>query len=377
MSTRPFTYVVAMAMAFGLIGGACSSGSGGPSGTGGTAGGGSGGGGGGASCTSVSPCGGGVTGVWTVTSSCLKVTGELDLSLAGAPGCLAPITGSLTVSGTWTANADGTYSDNTTTSGDQQFTLAPSCLIISSTPVTCEGAANIFKNLGYASLTCMSASGGGCACAGTVQQKGTLGLVSFAPATNGNYMTAGNVVTASGDAGDAKYSYCVSGNTMTMTPQSTRPTVTGTIGFQKSSMTGTGGTTGTAGTTGAGGTMSAAGTRGRALRARRAPVARPEPARAEVRAEPAQQPAALGGAAQAAGRRAVAAGAAAAEAAPGRAVAARVERLAPEASSGRATSTRTLATRASRPTAPSERSSERTAASSIRSGPRPARPRTS
>src|SRR3954471_8016580 len=58
-----------------------------------------------------SPCGGTAVGTWNVASSCLAVSGTLDLSLVGAQGCLAPITGSLTVNGTFTANADGTYSD--------------------------------------------------------------------------------------------------------------------------------------------------------------------------------------------------------------------------------------------------------------------------
>ena len=63
------------------------------------------------------------------------------------------------MTGTWTANADGTYSDNTTTTGDEQFTLGPSCLVISSTPVTCDGAASIIKNLGYSSLDLHSHDG--------------------------------------------------------------------------------------------------------------------------------------------------------------------------------------------------------------------------
>ena len=111
-----------------------------------------------------------------MTSSCLTVTGGLDLSLVGAGCPTAPVTGSLAVTGTLTANANGTYSDDTVTSGDEQFTLAPSCLVISSTPVTCDGAASIIKTLGYSSLTCTPAPGGGCTCAGTVHQTGGLGL---------------------------------------------------------------------------------------------------------------------------------------------------------------------------------------------------------
>src|SRR5581483_11063357 len=114
------------------------SGSGGAgAGAGGAVGGGAGGdstgAGGGTSCTNVSACGGSVVGTWNVTSSCLQVSGSLAVSMAGAGCPSAPITGSLTVTGTFTANADGTYSDGTITSGTEQFTLQPSCLIISST----------------------------------------------------------------------------------------------------------------------------------------------------------------------------------------------------------------------------------------------------
>ena len=193
-----------------------------------------------------------------MTSSCLSVTGELDLSLFGAGCDSAPVTGSLQVTGTWTVNPNGTYSDDTTTSGDEQFTLAPSCLVISSAPVTCDGAANLLTSIGFSSLRCTSVAGGGCTCSGTVKQTGGLGFVSLAPTTNGNYKTSGNVVTTD----DATYSYCVSGDKMTMTPQSTSPTMTGTIVLQKAGGSGSGGTTGSGGRTGSGGTRASGGATG-------------------------------------------------------------------------------------------------------------------
>src|SRR4051794_38293168 len=54
---------------------------------------------GGVACISASPCGGDVLGTWQVSSSCLAVTDTLDLSAVGAPGCYAPVTGSLSVTG--------------------------------------------------------------------------------------------------------------------------------------------------------------------------------------------------------------------------------------------------------------------------------------
>src|SRR4029077_16626632 len=108
---------VAAALALIAAGCGASPGSGGMggSGAGGT-------GGGGTSCTDVTPCGGSVVGTWMISpSSCVALAGDLDgmyLSL----GCSKiPVTGALTTSGTFTANADGTYIDDTTTTGSANF----------------------------------------------------------------------------------------------------------------------------------------------------------------------------------------------------------------------------------------------------------------
>ena len=237
------------------------SGAGGTPGSGGTvgSGGSTGTGGAGASCPNVTACGGDLVGTWTVTSSCLKVTGNLDLSLAGAGCPSVAVTGDLQVTGSWTANSDGTYVDNTITSGTEQFRLAPSCLVISSTKVTCSGAAGLLTSLGYSSLTCPSTADGGCDCMGTIHQTGGIGLVSPAPATSGYYTPAGNQVTMSGDSGNTQYSYCVSANTITLTPQSTNPTMAGTIVLQGGAAPGSGGAVGTGGQLGSGGTTGSGG----------------------------------------------------------------------------------------------------------------------
>ena len=248
----------------GMISMACSSGAGASSGMDGKSGGGGAAGSGGtfgaagagASCSNVNACGGDLINTWTVTSACLKVSGNLDPSLVGAGCASAPVTGDLQVSGTWTAGGDGTSIDDTITTGTEQFTLGPSCLIVSSTPVSCAGAASFIQALGFASLTCTPATGGGCNCSGTVQQTGGLGLLSPDPSTNGNYAAAGHTLTVMGDIGDTTYTYCVSGSQLTVTPQSTNPTVTGAIVLQAGS---TGGIGGTAGTTGAAGALGTGG----------------------------------------------------------------------------------------------------------------------
>ena len=199
-----------------------------------------------------------------MTSSCLRVTGGLDLSVAGATCPSAPVTGSLTVTGTFTVNADGTYADNTVTSGDEQFRWRPRAWSSRRRPSPAAERPTSSRRWATPSLTCTPATGGGCTCSGTVQQTGGLGLVSVAPSTSGSYTTAGNLITVSGDAGDTKYAYCVSGDRLTVTPQSTSPTMTGTIVLQKGGSAGTGGSGGTTGTGGRGGSSGTAGAGGSA-----------------------------------------------------------------------------------------------------------------
>jgi hypothetical protein len=188
------------------------------------------GGAGGAVCSNASPCGGDVVGTWEVTSSCLKVSGALDLSVVGFGCASATVTGSLQVTGMWIARADGTYSDKTITTGSEEIAVPPACLQISGTTTTCERLGPLLTALGYASVSCTAAASGGCLCSTTFAQAGGLGLVALDPQTSGRYTTSGDVITTDGVA---QYAYCVSGNRMAWTPQSASPTTTGTIVFQQ------------------------------------------------------------------------------------------------------------------------------------------------
>ncbi len=191
-----------------------------------------------------------------MSSSCLTVSGQLDLTLAGLNCPPAPATGSLHVSGTWTGNPDGTYVDNTTTTGTEQFNLAPSCLMLSGTTTTCDGIAGPLQGLGFNSVTCTPATGGGCTCTATINQMGGVGFVSAVASGSGNVETSGNVITIDTAF---PYAYCVAGSKMTWTPQPTSPTVTGTIIFQGGGASGAGGTTGNGGISGTGGSSGVGG----------------------------------------------------------------------------------------------------------------------
>jgi len=252
--------VFALAMAFELVTGACSPGSvssseaagngglpsrGGSSNAGGAGGNGALGEAGG-SCSAVTACGGSVVGTWNVKASCLNVSGQLDLGAIGAGCPTAQVTGALHVTGSWTAHENGTFEDNTVTTGTEQFDLAPSCLFISSTKTDCNGAANIISSLGYSGLTCTPIASGGCTCSGTVNQMGGPGVVSVFAARDGNFTAASNVLKIDDRMA---YSYCVAGDTMTWSPQLASPPSAGSLEFQKADPAGTGG----AGAAGGGG----------------------------------------------------------------------------------------------------------------------------
>lgn len=211
-----------------------------------------------ASCNNVTACGGNAVGTWTASSSCIKVTGQLDIAEAGLDprSCTAaPMTGSLTVTGSFTAKPDGTYVDDTVTTGTAHVDMVAGCLMISGTGINCMGAGSYVKSAGWGPTTCTTKPDGGCSCDSMVNFKGGLGLPSSSPAKDGNYTAMSNTLSLTTDAANANYAYCTSGSTLTLSPQSTKAsTLTGSVVFSSGS-TGTGGAGGGGGTS-AGGTSS-------------------------------------------------------------------------------------------------------------------------
>ena len=198
----------------------------------------------GEACPNGSVCGGDVVGTWNVTSSCLVLLGDLDMTFVGL-GCQSvPATGALQVTGTWTAKANGTYEDNTTTTGSVAFPLSPACMTISSVKVECSKFSSLFVAVGWATSSCSINTTGTCYCSATAAQKGGIGVVSPLASPSGTYR-----ISAKGLSTDdsVDYGYCVSENTLTMTPRPTILPVTGTIVLQKVPSSGTGGATATGG----------------------------------------------------------------------------------------------------------------------------------
>jgi hypothetical protein len=226
--------------------------SGGKTGNGGSSasGGSSGGGGQTANCPNGSSCGGDLVGTWNVTSSCLNLSGDMSVELLEMGCKTVPATGFLKVTGTWTVDAKGNYTDDTTTTGSVSFPLSDACLTVSSTPVECSKMGNLFTAAGWKTGTC-SISNGQCNCSATANQLGSIGVIYSNASNKGTYTTSD---TGLNTDESVDYSYCVSGNTLTLTPKPTILPITGTIVLQSGTSSGTGGaTTGSGGKSGAGG----------------------------------------------------------------------------------------------------------------------------
>jgi hypothetical protein len=214
-------------------GGAAQGGSAGASGAGGA------GGGAVAPCdnaTNVTACGGDVVGTWKVSGGCLTISGEVDLSGLGTDCKSSPVTGTVRVTGTLTTKADGTYTDETVTTGVETLDLPKTCLTLSGTETTCKRIGGPLKSVGWSAVTCVdNATTMGCTCTATVEQTGGLGLVRPSAPTSGPYTVAGNVLSLSDGIKDTAYSFCVQGTMLSVSPPSMGKvgTSTGTISLQK------------------------------------------------------------------------------------------------------------------------------------------------
>lgn len=211
-----------------------------------------------------------------MTPSCLTVTGERNIEGISL-GCLTVgVTGSVQVSGSWTANADGTYTDQTVTKGQETLTLGAKCLQVSGTTTTCEQLSGTIQGLGYETLSCVSATGGGCSCVGTINHPSGVGLLSGDSMASGNYTAADNAITIGEDGltqQPLKFSYCASNGEMSWSPKVANPNYAGSIEFQSGVVGGSGGSggageaggaTSSGGSAGAGGSTSSSGSGGAA-----------------------------------------------------------------------------------------------------------------
>ena len=151
----------------------------------------------GGSCGSVAPCGGDITGTWTIASICLPN------SSAASVGTCAGTTlqvDSANIKGTLTFSA-GTYEESVT-GGSVVETVTE--------PMTClngTACASVSGTSGNVSGVC-AVSGANCVCTATVTET--------VAATSGTYSIAGSMITVSSSNAAETDGYCVQGNTLTV-----------------------------------------------------------------------------------------------------------------------------------------------------------------
>ncbi len=228
----------------GVTGGAMSMPTGGAApngGSGGGEGGASGGGDGKGACADAAACGGDPVGTWMSQSCEITISGKADLAAVGLGCRTADVTGSITVTGGFTATADGMYTDATTTKGTATIELEKACLEVSGFGTTCDRVG--FETIGLPRTVCVdNAQTMGCTCTTPIEQPGNMAWIVLASSMNppegikGTYMAAENKLVTTTEFGDqTEYSYCVAGDTMTVSPitPSNVGTFTGPIVFKK------------------------------------------------------------------------------------------------------------------------------------------------
>jgi hypothetical protein len=173
-------------------------------------------------CMSVAACGGNLVGTWKIVDSCSAGT------LSPNPSCPGETTqvSSLSVSGTYVFNGDGTYSASLSETASETITIPTSCLSTSTIPVTCDelsmgltGPVSTSDDAGTGSTTGMcTTANGSCNCGFRLSLSDAMG--------RGTYATSGDTVTL--DKSNASEIYCVSGSTLYLLGVETDAGTTGT-----------------------------------------------------------------------------------------------------------------------------------------------------
>jgi hypothetical protein len=189
------------------------------------------GGGSGGTCANSPACGGNIVGTWKITSACASASPSMfDMSCPGASE-----SGNLTATGTYTFNADMSYSTSVLVSGTVTVGLPASCLSMGGVTVTCDELNALFASgaggMAAGSAHCSSA-GSNCNC--------TISMTNSPQNDSGTYTTtaAGLLsLMAGGGATSEQDDYCVSGGTaLTISPHpgsAMMGGVSGTIAFTK------------------------------------------------------------------------------------------------------------------------------------------------
>ena len=167
------------------------------------------------SCGKVSPCGGDITGNWTIKGACVSdatVTMQVAQILPNCPSLTATAT-AVHASGSMSFDANMTYTLNETLSSSGQAMVPPSCLMVAGVTLTCAAADALIQQyiaanpMGVQSAHCTGSTT--CVCD-----------VTLAPTTTtetGTYTTSGTTVTTTSSTGTVGAAdYCVQKNELHM-----------------------------------------------------------------------------------------------------------------------------------------------------------------
>jgi hypothetical protein len=162
----------------------------------------------GGTCGNTAACGGNVVGTWTITSSC--VSASASMVDTGCPTATASAS-NLTIDGSFTYNADGSYTSTASVSGSVRVSLPQSCLTSNGVTITCDQVNQALQNDPTAGVTLSCTGSLSCTCTETISNETST--------ETGTYTTAAGVVTQTPAGGTASESdYCVKGTTMTQSP---------------------------------------------------------------------------------------------------------------------------------------------------------------
>ncbi|HSY25487.1 MAG TPA: hypothetical protein VK841_25375 [Polyangiaceae bacterium] len=152
------------------------------------------------------PCGGDVTGTWTIVSDCIVSSAEADAGCVGETGTVTVQSGSETL----TFNA-GAYSVSATQgTSSETLTIPIACLSVAGfdAGTLCDEESLLFAQADGGSTGSCTLSASSCTCSGTT--------TTSSDASSGTYVLSGNTVMINPADGGASTvgSYCVQGNTL-------------------------------------------------------------------------------------------------------------------------------------------------------------------
>lgn len=174
------------------------------------------------SCSAVSPCGGQIApGRYRISSYCSNL--KATIKSAVCPAGLTVDVGSMSATGTFTFNADGTYQAEATLTGSIVESVPSSCLRQASPGSSC-------SQLGQQQLRVAGSAVLSSGCSGTETCACSFSLGNLHSLTNGTWSTNGAVLTITpSNQRSSRSQYCATASTVSLVSTSTTDTLGGSL----------------------------------------------------------------------------------------------------------------------------------------------------